>query len=243
MTSLPPQADPVTAAQRTGLAVALLSLDSVRPFLPLIGFPSEIDALALRNALREAILENREAFQSSGEIPDLWARTRRILTQRLGPSSADATEAWLSRSFIYAPADFRPFANWKYVLSDARRDPERWRRLGLPEGVAERALAALNEALDLEPLHAIDDSVGDRPLSLWDTEMYERHHFHDERRDPNIPIQQTYSGLKFRRFLAWLVAHTSADDRRRLRVHASELIRERPGQYADGELPNIEDLV
>ncbi|CAO4176757.1 hypothetical protein CLBKND_02875 [Methylorubrum aminovorans] len=243
MTNSPPQADPDIAAQRTGLAIALLSLDSVRPFLPLIDFPPEIDALALQHALREAILENREAFQSSGEIPDLRARMLRTLTKRLGASAAEATDAWLSKTFVYAPPDSRPLANWKYVLSDARRDPVRWRRLGLPEIVAERARAALDEALDLKPLHAVDDWVSDRPLSLWDTEMYARHHFHDERRDPYIPIQQTYSGLKFRRFLAWLVANTSADDRARLRGRASELIRERPGQYAAGELLDLADLV
>lgn len=187
--------------------------------------------------LRRIILRSRVAFSiDPGQIPPIERPVLTGLTQEFDRGFAERFRRWVLDVFSNDPGDHLEYQHWRNVLDLAANNPGRWSRLGFPQVVEEMLRQELRDSFDLSAVHGISDALEEQGLSVWDVEMYARHGFYSEFRDPETWVVNTVSHHQFRSWVRSLAARVSAADLQAVWQNSRVLLRELPA------LGYIEDL-
>jgi hypothetical protein len=199
------------AAHRASEAIVLLSLDSIAPFFPLVEVGGVPNASEFQRCLRGFIVQNRA--KEPQDPQNLLSNASNFLEAKLGIQLKNSFEYWYKQVFVHSAEDYREFGIWNDILLSLFRGRLRVdQSFGLPLRVAEAARSKAVSELSLADFHLIDEQHENDLLSAWDTEMYARHGLYEEMKDPLVPIQLTFSQLRYRQFVGWFIGQISAEE-------------------------------
>jgi hypothetical protein len=191
------------AARKIGEALVLLSLDSLAPFFPLVQVGGVPNAGQFQKCIREFITRNRA--KGPQEAQDLFLETSIYIEKNIGTGIKNQFQYWYQYVYVHSAEDYREFGSWGDIFLNLFRG-----RLivdqsfGLPQRISETARQKALSELPLADFYSIDEKHENDELSAWDVEMYARHGLYDEMRDPLIPMQLTFTQLRYRQFVGWL---------------------------------------
>jgi hypothetical protein len=199
------------AARRIGEALVLLSLDSLAPFFPLVQVGGVPNAGQFQKCIRGFITQNRT--KAPQEAQDLFLDASIYVEENIGAEAKIQFEYWYKNVFVHSAEDYRDFGRWPDILLGLFRgrlivDQS----LGLPPRISETARQKGLSELPLADFYSIDEQHENDQLSAWDTEMYARHGLYDEMRDPIVPMQLTFTQLRYRQFVGWLSAQLNSGE-------------------------------
>jgi len=215
---------PTEDQERWGTAIALLSLDVIKPFYSHMGIKVE-NADEFRDILRQVILENRKEFEADpSRIPNLQMRMLSALSSHYSEGAAHFFKHWVYQEFVYTGKDLKPLNQWNMLLSLARLNKQRWQSLELPANLTDEAHAKLEQVWDRTELHTRADQIEAQPLSLWDMEMYSLHGFDEADNAPYNWVLEAVGKRIFNKYLRWLVENLTDDQRQQL-VHRANCLR------------------
>jgi hypothetical protein len=217
------------AAHRLGTAASLLSLDKIVPYYILMNLTrSQASAEAIKDCVREAILENRKEFIANPTVvPKLEVHLRTALDKTFGHAGTSAFFRWYKDDFVDWGGDFPHFLSWYMLLGLSRNNPVRWSALGLPSAVSDQACLLFCKANDITDIEKIEEYLEKLPLSEWDAHMYVIHGFNDDDdslgKSPFMWVRETVEKHRFLEYLRWLKDQLSENERQQFFVSGNTL--------------------
>lgn len=221
-----------------GLILALLSMDVIVPFYEEMG-------LILKNkrnfvpVLRDLILTNRKQYEADqGVVPPIAEKVLAALQSTFGESDAQTFFRWATNIFFQVHADNPQWSAWEILMSEwVYNHSVVLSRLS--ENRAENPVDRYGEINDIADVESKIAVVRQKPLSVWDMEMYAIHGFSndDELNDPFADVVSTIEMNRFRRFWRMLCDTLTSEDKRLLHEQgqktADELEIWMPGPLVD----------
>lgn len=205
-----------------GHVSATLSLDVAVGLYPRLGLPIE-DPIALRDALRSAILENRERVLA-GAQSNIEALVKAHLIAVFGLETARTLIDWSLSYYVATGEEHREWTLWQIAFQYFKNDPRHLSSLAADSRA--KLLETYYDFLAHSNVAAIVDQIKTAPLSEWDLEMYMRHGFDndDPVKDPFVSIELTVTMRWFKDFWTRSLAFLRAADLDALHESALEVV-------------------
>lgn len=217
---------PGYAAARITSAMTLLSMDSVARYFTIVRVSGLPNAGRFQQGIRKIVLMQREdATKNPDELPDLYRRASMHLRREMGRECEIDFRYWIENVFVFSAEDYRPYNWFEAFAFNMSSRCERWELYGLPDRISEEARQHALAEYSLDDLHAIAGQLEDQPLSDW-AEMYARHALYEEFKDPYIKMSNTFTQLRHRQYVGWLLKQLTLDERKTLQSNAQKVFDE-----------------
>lgn len=174
-----------------GTLYTVLSLDAVQGFHKAMGVPIDRPE-KLKDVIRSAILDNRRAFSAGRTGGGIAERGATALRLAFGAGATDRFLDWAQAVFVDKGTRHLQWAGWQVVFIYLKGRSSELDILG--PGAAARVDRAYQMFLKQSDIEGEIDKAQNRPLSVWDLDMYVRHDMdHDDpaKFNPFTPVALT----------------------------------------------------